>query len=65
MGLVLIYTMENKMSLVYHTIDWWGCNYTNKDDKGLNERTQGHPMLKFKSKPMQAKVGVRDNIWPR
>jgi hypothetical protein len=39
MGHALLYTMENKMSLVYHAIDWWGCNYTNEDNKGLSERT--------------------------
>jgi hypothetical protein len=46
MGHVLAYPMENKMSLVHHSIEQWGCSYTNKDDKGLIERTQGHIMLK-------------------
>jgi hypothetical protein len=39
MGLALAYPMENEMSLVHHTLKWWGCNYTNEDDKGLSERT--------------------------
>jgi hypothetical protein len=41
------------MSLVHHVVEQWGCNYTNKDSKGLNERTQWHLMLKPKSKLMQ------------
>jgi hypothetical protein len=27
------------MPLVHHIVEQWGCNYTNDDDKGLNERT--------------------------
>jgi hypothetical protein len=38
--------MENEMPLVHHAIEQWGCDYTIKDNKGLNERNQGHPMLK-------------------
>ncbi len=33
----LTYPMENEMPLV--VVEWWGCGYTNEDDKGLNERT--------------------------
>jgi hypothetical protein len=53
MGHALAYIMENKMSLVHHVVGQWRCGYTNKDDKGLSERTQRHPMLKPKSKLMQ------------
>jgi hypothetical protein len=42
------------MSLVHHTIGWWGCSYIIEDDKNLNERTRKHPMLKPMSKLMQA-----------
>ncbi len=38
-GLALAYLMENKMLLVHHAIEWWGCNYIIEDDKNLNERT--------------------------
>ncbi len=51
-GHVLIYPMENKMPLVHHVIEWHGCHYTNEDNKGLNERTRRHLMLKPKSKLM-------------
>jgi hypothetical protein len=56
-GLVLAYLMENEMPLVHHTAKRWGCDYTNKDDKSLSERTQRHPMLKPKSKFMQMEWG--------
>jgi hypothetical protein len=36
---MLTYPMENKMPFVHHTIEQWGCGYTIKDNKGLNERT--------------------------
>jgi hypothetical protein len=39
MGHALTYPMENEMPFVHHTIEWWGCDYINKDNKGLNERT--------------------------
>jgi hypothetical protein len=39
-GHALSYPTENEMSLVHHVVEQWGCNYTNKDSKGLNERTQ-------------------------
>jgi hypothetical protein len=45
--------MKNKMPLVHHAIKWWGYDYTIKDGKGLNERTQGQSMLKPMSKLMQ------------
>jgi hypothetical protein len=35
----LTYSMEKKMPLAHHAIEQWGCTYTNKDNKGLNERT--------------------------
>jgi hypothetical protein len=41
------------MPLVHHIVKQWGCSYTNEDDKGLSERTQGHLMLKPKSKLMR------------
>jgi hypothetical protein len=53
MGLVLSYLMENEMSLIHHFVVWWGCGYIDEDNKGLSERTQGHIMLKPKSKFMQ------------
>jgi len=37
-GPTLAYPMENRMPLVHHTIKQWGCDYTNEDGKGLNER---------------------------
>ncbi len=40
------------MSFVHHDVEQWGCGYTIKDDKNLNERTQGHPMFKPMSKLM-------------
>jgi len=52
-SLALVYPMENEMSFVHYIVKQWGCDYSNKDGKGLNERTQGHPMLKPKSKMMQ------------
>jgi hypothetical protein len=39
MGHALIYPMENEMSFVHHVIKRWECDYTNKDNKGLSERT--------------------------
>jgi hypothetical protein len=38
-GFALAYTMENKMPLIHHTINWWGYDCIIKDNKGLNERT--------------------------
>jgi hypothetical protein len=55
MGLVLAYLMEYEMPLVHHTAKWWGCGYPIKDNKGLNERTQKHSMLKPMFKLMQAR----------
>jgi hypothetical protein len=52
MDLALTYPMENEMLLVHHVVEWWGCSYINENDKGLNERTQRHPLLKPKSKLM-------------
>jgi hypothetical protein len=43
------------MPPVHHAVERWGCDYTIKDDKGLNERSQGHPMLKPMFKLMQAR----------
>jgi hypothetical protein len=37
--------MENKIPFVYHAIEWWGCGYIDKDNKGLSESTRGHLML--------------------
>ncbi len=52
-SLVLIYSMENEMSLIHHIVEHWGCGYINEDCKGLNEKTQWHPMSKPKFKLMQ------------
>ncbi len=52
-GPTLTYPMENKMPLVHHTVEQLECGYTNKDNKGLNEKNQAHTMLKPKSKLMQ------------
>jgi hypothetical protein len=54
MGLASIYPMENKKPFIHHIIEWWGCYCTIKDDKGLNERTQKHQMMKPMSKLIQA-----------
>jgi hypothetical protein len=40
MNLALIYPMENEMPLVHHIVEWWGCDYTNENNKCLSERTQ-------------------------
>jgi hypothetical protein len=53
MGFVLAYPMENEMPFVNHTLEWWGCDYIDKDDKGLSERILKYLMLKPKSKLMQ------------
>jgi hypothetical protein len=42
--------MENEMPFVHHVVEWWGYNYIIKNDKGLNEGIQGHPLLKPMSK---------------
>jgi hypothetical protein len=52
MNPMLIYPMENEMPRVHHVIERWVRGYTNEDNKGLNEKTQGHPMLKPKSRLM-------------
>ncbi len=46
------YQIKNKMPLIHHTIKSYGCNYTIKDDKNLNERICGHPMMKPKCQLM-------------
>ncbi len=45
-------SLSNEMPLVHHVVEWWGYEYTYKDNKGLSEKTQGHSMLKPKSKLM-------------
>jgi hypothetical protein len=57
MGLMLTYPMENKMPLIHHAIEQWGCRYTNEDNKGLSERIQRHLMLRPKSKLMKVEWG--------
>jgi hypothetical protein len=42
--------MENEKSLVHHVVKQYGCGYIIKNDESLNEKTQGHPMKKFKPK---------------
>jgi hypothetical protein len=49
---MLVYPMENEMPVIHHAIEQWGCGYTNKDNKSLSEKTQGHLTLKPKSKFM-------------
>ncbi len=39
MNPTLIYPMENKMPHLHHTVEWWGCGYTDEDNKGLSERS--------------------------
>jgi hypothetical protein len=41
------------MPFLHHTVERWGCNCTIEEDKRLNERTQGHLMMKTMSKLMQ------------
>jgi hypothetical protein len=52
---VLVYPMENETPHVHHVIEWQGCDYTIKDDKSLNEKTQWHPKTKPKSKLVQVR----------
>jgi len=54
-NITLAYLMENKMSLVHHVVEWWGCIYKIKNNIGINERTRGHPIMKPMFKLM--KVG--------
>jgi hypothetical protein len=51
-GLALIYPVENKTTFVHHTIERHGCSCIIEDNKSLNERIQGHPMMKPKFKLM-------------
>jgi hypothetical protein len=51
---VLVYSMENETPFVHHIIEWQGCGCIVKDDKSLNEKTQGHPKMKPKPKLMRA-----------
>jgi hypothetical protein len=51
-GPTLIYLMENIMPLVHQAIKQRGCDYIIENNKGLNERTRGHPMMKPMSKLM-------------
>jgi hypothetical protein len=43
---VLDYAMENEIPFVHHVVKQWGCDCIIEDNKDLNERTQGHPMMK-------------------
>jgi len=45
-------SMENDMPFVHHVVKQWGCGRTIEDDKGLNERTQIHLIMKPMSKLM-------------
>jgi hypothetical protein len=47
--------MKNEMMLVYHVVKWWGCSCTIEDNKNLNERSQGHSMMKPMAKLMQTR----------
>ncbi len=53
-GIVLVYPMENEMPFVHHVVERWGCGNTIENNKGLNERTWWHLMLKPMSKLMWA-----------
>jgi hypothetical protein len=44
--------MENETPFVCHIIKQQGCDCTIEDDESLNERTQGHPKMKPKSRLM-------------
>jgi len=50
----LAYPIENKMPLIHHALEWWGCNCIIEDNKSLNEMIQGHLMMKPMSKLMKA-----------
>ncbi len=50
-NLMLVYQMENKMPLVHHAGEWYGCNCIIENDKSQDGRTQGHLMSKLE--PMQ------------
>ncbi len=52
MGPMLVYPMENEMSLIHHVVEQWGCGYTNENNQSPIEKTRGHLMLKPKSKLM-------------
>jgi len=52
MGFALICPMETKMPFVDHVVECWRCGCKIEDDKGLNEGTWGHPMMKPMSKFM-------------
>jgi hypothetical protein len=54
-GLALIYSMENETTFVHHIIERQGCGYIMEDDESLNERTQGHPKRKPKSRLMHTR----------
>ncbi len=43
------------MPFVRHFLEQQGCDYKIKDEKNLNERIQGHPKAKPKSKFMQTR----------
>ncbi len=57
------------MPFVHHVVEQWGCGCTIQDNKGLNERTRRHPIIKPMSKLMcvgprggeQGKVLNRDD----
>jgi len=51
-GFVLVYLVENEMPFIHHVVKQHGCDCTIKDNKSLNGRTQGHPMLKSKPRLM-------------
>jgi hypothetical protein len=59
MSPVLAYLMENEMPFTHHVVERWGCSYTIKNDKGLNERTRRHPMLKPMSKHICRRGGSK------
>jgi hypothetical protein len=45
--------MENETSFIHLLIKCQGCSYIIENNESLNERTQGHPKTKPKSKLMQ------------
>jgi hypothetical protein len=44
--------MENEIPLVHHAVKQWEYGCTIENNKDLNERTQGHAMMKPMSKFM-------------
>jgi hypothetical protein len=57
--------MENEIPFLHHIVDLWGCSCTIENNKSLNERTQGHSMMKPMSKLIKSGLGTREGIKSR